>query len=155
LSQKTRDTSWWPPWKEAYRADLNNGGDFQHTFVLFFLVFAALNLAGNYIGKRQGPGSPLSTRPTFLAGTFHALATSVLSIYFSTDCIWYCYPRSDVLIFVHHIVICFCHYPAIDDGGATLAGVGDASFSLWLSERYVRDRYRRYLPVRPYAALLL
>lgn len=166
------------PWKEAYRAEAaaaaaggggsSGGGDsgtFQRTFLIFLLLFAALNLMGQCFGKVYS-GSPLSTRPTVLAGTFHALATAVLSTYllliappsaeegeglhydwslwqtvaiplslsyFAVDAIWYCLPRSDGLIFFHHVIMCFCHYPVINDAGATLAGAGDATFAVWLS----------------------
>ena len=119
-------------------------------------------MAGQFLGKR--PESPLSARPTVLAGTFHALATSMISIYllvvrphegeaptiidwsmwqtvaiplslsyFAADAVWYCLPRSDGLIFFHHVIMCFCHYPIINRAGATLAGGGDATFSTWLS----------------------
>lgn len=158
------------PWREAHRSDAEEGGNKFLTSFLFFLVtFAALNALGKFIGKRR-PDSPLSTRPTVLAGTFHALATSAISIYllvarpsddvrvsalsseptidwslwqavaiplslayFAADAVWYCLPRSDGLIFFHHVIMCFCHYPIINHAGATLAGGGDAPFSTWLS----------------------
>ena len=53
--------------------------------------------------------------------------------YFAADAAWYCLPRSDGLIFFHHLLMCFCHYPIINRAGATLAGGGDAPFSTWLS----------------------
>ena len=161
------------PWGEAHKSEVEGGGTFRSTFLLFLAVFALLNVVGKYIGKRR-PNSPLSTRPTVLAGTFHALATSIISIYllvarppgdviegneqqngtavtainwslwqtvaiplslayFAADAAWYCLPRSDGLIFFHHLLMCFCHYPIINRSGATLAGGGDAPFSTWLS----------------------
>ena len=162
------------PWREAHKSDAEEGGKFFASFLLFLATFAALNVAGHFLGKRR-PGSPLSTRPTVLAGTFHALATSVISIYvlvgrpsevdaseddarrgaseptiidwsmwqavaiplslayFAADAVWYCLPRSDGLIFFHHVIMCFCHYPIINHAGANLAGGGDANFSSWLS----------------------
>ena len=164
------------PWREAHKSDAEEeGGKFVTSFLWFFATFAALNVAGQFLGNRC-PESPLSTRPTVLAGTFHALATSVISIYllvvhprkgdpedhahnlsdaeptilidwsmwqtvaiplslsyFAADAVWYCLPRSDGLIFFHHVIMCFCHYPIINRAGATLAGGGDATFSTWLS----------------------
>ena len=152
------------PWREAHKSDAEEeGGKFVTSFLWFLATFAVLNVAGQFLGKMR-PESPLSARPTVLAGTFHALATSMISIYllvvrpheeeaptiidwsmwqtvgiplslayFAADAVWYCLPRSDGLIFFHHIIMCFCHYPIINHAGATLAGGGDATFSTWLS----------------------
>lgn len=164
------------PWREAHKLDAEEGGKFVTSFLLFLATFAVLNVMGQSLGKRR-PESPISTRPTVFAGTFHALATSVISIYlllvrpreegapeddartrsdssdpaivdwtmwqtvaiplslayFAADAVWYCLLRSDGLIFVHHVIMCFCHYPIINHAGATLAGGGDATFSTWLS----------------------
>ena len=68
------------PWEEAHKSEVEGGGTFRSTSLLFLAVFALLNVVGKYFGKRR-PNSPLSTRPTVLAGTFHALATSIISIY--------------------------------------------------------------------------
>lgn len=53
--------------------------------------------------------------------------------YFITDSYYYCYPRRDVIIFIHHIIMCFCHYPIACTDGATMAGAGDAHWATWLS----------------------
>jgi len=53
--------------------------------------------------------------------------------YFAVDCIYYCLPRGDWLIFVHHVVIAFCHYPALNRSGAAMAGCGDAGWVFWIS----------------------
>lgn len=53
--------------------------------------------------------------------------------YFAADCFFYCLPRRDVVIFVHHAIMCFCHYPMNNDAGALLAGCGDREWVLWLS----------------------
>jgi len=167
------------PWKEAYRAEVSSRGTFLCRFLLFLFIFAALNVSGQRIGRQRGAVSPLSSRPTVLAGTFHAFTTSAISIYllaatplllnerssnngssasaetpllqlhdwslwqkvaiplslayFAADAIWYCLPRSDGLIFFHHVIMCFCHYPVVNDAGAALAGAGDGRFAIWLS----------------------
>ena len=124
------------PWREAHKSDAEEeGGKFVTSFLWFLATFAVLNVAGQFLGKMR-PESPLSARPTVLAGTFHALATSMISIYllvvrpheeeaptiidwsmwqtvgiplslayFAADAVWYCLPRSDGLIFFHHIII--------------------------------------------------
>jgi len=53
--------------------------------------------------------------------------------YFFADCFFYCIPRKDIIIFVHHVIMCFCHYPVGHDSGAILAGAGDISWVTWLS----------------------
>ncbi|KAL3790729.1 hypothetical protein ACHAWO_013548 [Cyclotella atomus] len=53
--------------------------------------------------------------------------------YFFADCFFYCLPKKDVIIFVHHVIMCFCHYPVGHNAGAILAGAGDISWVTWLS----------------------
>jgi hypothetical protein len=53
--------------------------------------------------------------------------------YFFADCFFYCLPKNDAIIFVHHVIMCFCHYPVGHDSGAILAGAGDISWVTWLS----------------------
>ena len=142
------------PWREAYR---EGGGTFERAFLLFFALFAVLNVLGALLGKRYGP--PLTSRPGVIAATFHAAATSALSLqvlmshggpdedyapwqnralplslaYFVANFFWYCIPRWDWPIAFHHLVMCVCHYPVGHDAGAVLAGAGDRSWVLWLS----------------------
>mmetsp|Transcript_63061 Transcript_63061/g.186286 ORF Transcript_63061/g.186286 Transcript_63061/m.186286 type:complete len:371 (-) Transcript_63061:308-1420(-) len=53
--------------------------------------------------------------------------------YFVVDCFFYCLPKKDVIIFVHHFVMCFCHYPVSHSSSAFLAGAGDIEWVTWLS----------------------
>jgi len=53
--------------------------------------------------------------------------------YFVTDCYFYCLPRKDMVIFIHHCIMCFCHYPVGNEYGASLAGVGDVEWVTWMS----------------------
>ena len=53
--------------------------------------------------------------------------------YFAADCFFYCLPKKDTIIFVHHIIMCFCHYPVSHDSGSILAGAGDMHWVTWLS----------------------
>lgn len=53
--------------------------------------------------------------------------------YFFADCFFYCLPKKDFIIFVHHVIMCFCHYPVGHNAGAVLAGAGDISWVAWLS----------------------
>lgn len=53
--------------------------------------------------------------------------------YFAADSWYYCLPRADGLIFVHHLIMMFCHYPVVHVAGATLAGAGDPDWVTWLS----------------------
>lgn len=53
--------------------------------------------------------------------------------YFVTDSYFYCLPRKDLVIFIHHIIMCFCHYPVSHGSGAILAGGGDVEWVTWLS----------------------
>ncbi|KAL7521013.1 hypothetical protein ACHAWX_005708 [Stephanocyclus meneghinianus] len=53
--------------------------------------------------------------------------------YFVADCFFYCLPKKDAIIFFHHVVMCFCHYPVGHNRGAILAGAGDIQWVTWLS----------------------
>jgi hypothetical protein len=53
--------------------------------------------------------------------------------YFLTDCYFYCLPRKDALIFVHHIIMVLCHYPVVHNSGAILGGAGNIEWVIWLS----------------------
>ena len=53
--------------------------------------------------------------------------------YFASDCYFYCLPRKDMIIFIHHCIMCFCHYPVGHESGAILAGAGDVQWVTWLS----------------------
>uniref|UniRef100_A0A7S2U7B6 TLC domain-containing protein n=1 Tax=Attheya septentrionalis TaxID=420275 RepID=A0A7S2U7B6_9STRA len=146
------------PWREAY---LEGGGTFERSMIMCCMGFAVLHFVATALGKKYGP--PLSGRPTVLAATFHAGSTSILAIYvlwinrgkqegeevdfsiwqqwalplslayFVAEFFWYCVPRRDVLISVHHVIMCFCHYPVGHDAGAVLAGAGNPNWVLWLS----------------------
>ncbi len=38
-----------------------------------------------------------------------------------------------MIIFIHHCIMCFCHYPVAHEAGAALAGAGDVEWVTWLS----------------------
>jgi len=104
---------------------------------------------------RRFVGPTLSTRPTVVCGTIHAvgtaLAASVLLVmrdygaawqravlpfsiaYFLADVLWYCLPARDLTMSLHHLVMIGCHYPIGEINGALVAGAGDSSWCIWLS----------------------
>lgn len=53
--------------------------------------------------------------------------------YFVMDSYFYCLPRKDLVIFIHHCIMCFCHYPVSHASGAVLAGAGSVEWVTWLS----------------------
>ncbi|KAL3773306.1 hypothetical protein ACHAW5_000253 [Stephanodiscus triporus] len=82
----------------------------------------------------DGSSSPWLYRGTTdLIRIWQRVGLPISLSYFVTDSYFYCLPRRDFLIFVHHCIMCFCHYPVGCTGGATLAGAGDPVWSTWLS----------------------
>lgn len=161
---------------------------FATRFLLYSLGFIVLNLLGNWCFRsyhaavRANPTSPpdahsirslIASRPTVIAATVHAVATSIVAVgvlvayytniqrgddgspwtyqninlvrvwqriglpislsYFAIDSYFYCLPRMDFLIFVHHLIMVLCHYPVVCDAGAVLAGAGDIKWVTWIS----------------------
>merc|ERR1719253_53994 len=141
---------------------------FATRFLLYSLGFIVLNLLGNWCFRsyhaavRANPTSPpdahsirslIASRPTVIAATVHAVATSIVAVgvlvayytniqrgddgspwtyqninlvrvwqriglpislsYFAIDSYFYCLPRMDFLIFVHHLIMVLCHYPVV------------------------------------------
>lgn len=96
-------------------------------------------LAAYYTNTQQeedGDGdrpSPWTYRTISLVRVWQRIGLPLSLSYFVTDCYFYCLPRGDVLIFVHHLIMVLCHYPVACDGGAVLAGAGDVEWVTWLS----------------------
>ena len=73
------------PWKETWREILRENPNrtlvvsLLNPFLPYLIFFTLLNEAGRYIGQKYG--GPLAARPTVLAGSFHAVATSALALY--------------------------------------------------------------------------
>jgi len=53
--------------------------------------------------------------------------------YFIADGIWYCIPKRDLLISVHHVVMIMCHYPVGEPAAALLCGAGSWKWAAWVS----------------------
>lgn len=53
--------------------------------------------------------------------------------YFIADILWYCIPKRDVAITIHHLVMIGCHYPIGEPNGALVAGAGDEVWCVFLS----------------------
>lgn len=53
--------------------------------------------------------------------------------YFLGDILWYCVPKRDWLILLHHITLIYCHYPVGSMAGATLYGLGDPALAIRVS----------------------
>ena len=68
-----------------------------------------------------------------LLGIWRDVGLPLSLTYFVLDSVYYCLPRRDAIIFVHHVIMVFCHYPVAHVAGASLAGAGDADFATWLS----------------------
>jgi hypothetical protein len=89
---------------------------------------------GNRTHDVDGPSSPWLYRGTTdLIHVWQRIGLPISLSYFVTDCYFYCLPRKDAIIFVHHCIMCFCHYPVSCAGGVTLSGAGDAEWATWLS----------------------
>ena len=89
---------------------------------------------GNRMYDVDGTSSPWSYRGTTnLIHVWQRVGLPISLSYFVTDSYFYCLPRRDVIIFVHHCIMCFCHYPVSCTGGALLSGAGDAEWATWLS----------------------
>jgi len=53
--------------------------------------------------------------------------------YFLVDMIFYCYPRRDYIISLHHIFVIIAMYPVGNDEGAMLFGGGDRNWTVLMS----------------------
>lgn len=77
--------------------------------------------------------SPWVYRGTDLIKAWQTIGLPISLSYFATDSYFYCLPRKDAIIFVHHLIMMFCHYPVGSDRGAVLCGAGDVEWVTWLS----------------------
>ena len=127
---------------------LEGGSAFETRFVLYSLGYVLVGLVGNWCrdsyraAVAASPKSPpdprslrslIAFRPTVIAATVHSVALPISLSYFAVDCYFYCLPRKDGLIFVHHFIMIFCHYAVGSLPGATVAGAGDPEWATWLS----------------------
>lgn len=97
------------------------------------ILIAYYSSDGDASSTSSPSSSPWLYHGTNLMHIWQRVGLPLSISYFVTDSYYYCLPRKDVLIFVHHMIMCFCHYPVTCTGGATLAGAGDAEWSTWLS----------------------
>ena len=86
-----------------------------------------------YKNLGDGKSSPWVYEGTNLLYIWQSVGLPISLSYFVTDCYFYCLPRKDLIIFVHHCIMCFCHYPVRCDSGAILGGAGDGEWITWLS----------------------
>ncbi|KAL9181789.1 hypothetical protein ACHAXT_012132 [Thalassiosira profunda] len=88
-----------------------------------------------YYTNNQGDdaASPWVYRGISLIEIWQRVGLPISISYFVTDCYFYCLPRKDMIIFIHHCIMCFCHYPVAHSSGATMAGAGDMEWVTWLS----------------------
>ena len=188
------------PWIECF---LHGEFIFESRFLVYSLGYIFVSFIGNWcrrshhaaVQKANATSPPLpstdpkswraliASRPTVIAATIHAVATSVVAVgilfayymnrnntallqssssssssspwmyhetinlihiwqrvglpislsYFVVDSYFYCLPKKDMIIFVHHCIMCFCHYPVCHPAGAILCGAGDIEWVTWLS----------------------
>lgn len=85
------------------------------------------------IEREDNVSSPWVYRSIDLVRVWQRVGLPLSISYFVTDCYFYCLPRRDVIIFVHHLIMVLCHYPVVCDGGAVLAGAGDIEWVTWIS----------------------
>lgn len=83
-------------------------------------------------------GDSTSATPWMFNGTdllqvWQRVGLPISLSYFVLDCYFYCLPRKDMIIFVHHFIMCFCHYPVAHPSGSVLCGAGDVEWVTWLS----------------------
>lgn len=81
----------------------------------------------------QGTNSWTTSNGINLLQIWQTVGLPISISYFLTDCYFYCLPRKDALIFVHHIIMCLCHYPVVHNSGAALGGAGNIEWVIWLS----------------------
>ena len=90
-------------------------------------------LAAYYANGRDWTWTNLDGSSVDLLGIWRDYGLPLSLTYFVLDSLYYCLPRADGIIFVHHVIMVFCHYPIAHAAGASLAGAGDADFATWLS----------------------
>eukprot|EP00571_Detonula_confervacea_P014984 CAMPEP_0172308752 /NCGR_PEP_ID=MMETSP1058-20130122/9256_1 /TAXON_ID=83371 /ORGANISM="Detonula confervacea, Strain CCMP 353" /LENGTH=345 /DNA_ID=CAMNT_0013021245 /DNA_START=214 /DNA_END=1251 /DNA_ORIENTATION=- len=83
--------------------------------------------------NNQDSSSPWLYEGTNLLHIWQRVGLPISLSYFVTDSYFYCLPRKDMIIFVHHCIMCFCHYPVGHESGAILAGAGNVEWVTWLS----------------------
>mmetsp|Transcript_28230 Transcript_28230/g.60608 ORF Transcript_28230/g.60608 Transcript_28230/m.60608 type:complete len:367 (-) Transcript_28230:384-1484(-) len=87
----------------------------------------------SYNDNSSSSSSPWMYQGINLLQIWQRVGLPISLSYFVTDSYFYCLPRKDVLIFVHHCIMCFCHYPVSHSAGAILAGAGDVEWVTWIS----------------------
>lgn len=97
-------------------------------------AIVALGILCLYYNNDGGESSSQWTyRGINLVHVWQRVGLPISLSYFVTDSYFYCVPRKDLIIFVHHVIMCFCHYPVSSGAGAVLAGAGDVHWVTWLS----------------------
>lgn len=87
----------------------------------------------NNLDESSSSSSPWLYHGTNLLQIWQRVGLPISLSYFVTDSYFYCLPRKDMVIFVHHVIMCFCHYPVSCNSGAFIAGGGDIEWVTWLS----------------------
>lgn len=108
--------------------------------------------------KSRATSQPLASRPTVVANTIHSLCTAAAATallmqppstraywwwqrwmlpfsisYFMGDLAWYCWPRKDLLVALHHAVCILCNFPVGEPLAASLCGAGNATWAVNIS----------------------
>ncbi|KAL7534346.1 hypothetical protein ACHAWF_004806 [Thalassiosira exigua] len=104
-----------------------------HSVATAVIAVGVLVLYYNNLNNPDNSTPWLYQGTTNLIHVWQRVGLPISISYFVTDCYFYCLPRKDVLIFIHHCIMCFCHYPAGHDSGAKIAGAGDLEWVTWLS----------------------
>jgi len=131
--------------------DEGRGGYLQQ-IGLFIALFVGVHLLAEF-GARFSV--LLASRKTVLGGTLHGVGTSWMAMlivggvidlswwpavglpfsiaYLITDIVFYCWPKRDVVIFVHHLIMMFSHFTTGTTSGALICGAGDVKWAQWVS----------------------
>ena len=134
--------------------------DYNTEYELWIIICVFGWLTVHYFAVRYSRkrGGPLVSRPTFIANNIHCITTSLCAAfllaqdksvrdynlwqrwvlpfsisYFIADGIWYCIPKRDLLISLHHVVMIMCHYPVGEPAAALLCGAGQWKWAAWVS----------------------
>ena len=142
-------TPWNPsPWRVAFF-----DGDHRYERRIVHALFMYLTVHYVIVACKGRLSRTIRERPTIVCGTLHATLTAVASTvllvtgrtalwqrvlpfslsYFLADILWYCLPRRDLTMTLHHLVMVGCHYPVGEDIGAYVGGAGRTDWCVWLS----------------------
>lgn len=160
-------TRWSPsPWRVAlFDAD----HAYEYNILMALGAYLTMHVAMLQLSKVVG--YPLSIRPTIVCGTMHAFGTAIAASvllfvggrevvwqrialpcsvsYFLADILWYCLPRRDLTMTLHHLVMIGCHYPIGEMNGALVAGAGNPGWCVRLSMiGYLSEWTTAFLNVR-------